>query len=148
MTVGAMNANMNASYPKYLENKKNQGRTISGVSALLPATTGALYFAKSSIAVKHPVVMGILTALGLTGIALGINQEVSANKSLKKFEMLKNDAYQKVDSQADNTKEKPKMSEVEAKYIITTALNPSTAIWVAPKYKEAVEAMKYYNSQV
>lgn len=147
MTVGAMKVDLNYSYPKYLENKKNQGRTISAVSALLPATTGALYFAKNSAAAKHPLAMGILTALGLAGIALGINQEVSANKSLKKFEMLKNEAYKKADSPADNTKEKPKMSEVEAKYVITTALNPSTAIWVAPKYKEAVEAMKYYNNQ-
>lgn len=148
MTVGAMNANMNASYPKYLENKKKQGRTISGVSALLPATTGSLYFCNSLIAHKHPVAMGILTVLGLAGMALGITQEISANKSLKKFELLKNEAYKKGDSPVNNSKEKPKMSEAEAKYVITTALNPSTAIWVAPKYKEAIEAMKYYNNQV
>lgn len=147
MTVGALNTNMNASYPKYLENTKKQGRTISTVSALVPATTGALYFAKTSVAAKHPLAMGILTALGLAGMALGITQEVSANKKLKQFEALTNTGSKENNAPAKNTKEKPKMSEAEAKYVITTALNPSTAVWVAPKYKEAVEAMKYYNNQ-
>ena len=84
MSVSAVSHSMNASYPKYLENKRRTGAYITMASGTLGTSVAALHFLKTPFAKKNPWLLATGAALSLLGGIFGVSQMSSASKEIKK----------------------------------------------------------------
>ena len=86
MSISAVSTNsysMNASYPKYVENKKRSGTLLLMGSGTLGVGVAALHFSKSSFAKKNPWLLATGAALSLLGTVVGVSNLSSASKDIK-----------------------------------------------------------------
>ena len=84
MSVSAVSHSMNASYPKYLENKRRTGAYITMASGTLGTSVAALHFLKTPFAQRNPWLLATGAALSLLGGIIGVSQMSSASKEIKK----------------------------------------------------------------
>ena len=89
MAVQGVNM-MNASYPKYLENKKQRGMLLGMTGGATALSVSALHYLNHPVAVKNPKLM-IGAAIVSSVLALiGIGGAANAQKELNQFNKMNN----------------------------------------------------------
>lgn len=150
MSLGSITStNMNASYPKYLEQKKKAANMLWLSGLALSTSACAAHFTKAPIAVKHPWILFAGSALGLLGTVFGVSKSASIGNELKKYTQESQPIYL-TNSDRVEISSKPKMSEKEAKFVISMCVNPASpnAMFYLPRLEEAREAIKYYQKNI
>ena len=89
MSVSPISVNshsMNASYPKYLENKKRVAAYGLMVSGTLGTSVAALHFLKAPIAKKNPWLLATGAVISLLGTVISASKFSSASDEIKKMQ--------------------------------------------------------------
>mgnify|MGYP005754667521 CR=1 FL=1 len=85
MTVSGINGNVNACYPKYLEDKKKRALSVAIPGSLASLSGAACHFTKNSFATKNPKLLFALTMLTFVGSLFGFGAAAKAQKELNNF---------------------------------------------------------------
>ncbi len=86
MAVNSVNSiNFNASYPKYLEDKKKRALAVAIPASLATLSGSACYFTKNSFATKNPKLLFALTMLTFVGSLFGFSSAAKAQNQLNKL---------------------------------------------------------------
>ncbi len=112
--VAVNNSYCNASYPKYLERKRQNGIFLSLAGGTTAASVGALHFTKNAFAAKHPVLMTVGAALGLLGTIGGLCIASSASKQIRNMnnseQKTENINVEVVNRENDNNQDRSKQA--------------------------------------
>lgn len=131
MSVGNVNnigQTYNASYPKYLEKRRNNGAFLALSGGTLGTSAVALKLVNNSFALKNPKLLLGAAIVAFAASIFGISEMGSSTKELKKYQTEQNNQMMDTFVKTQQNKEKKQgLSDIEAINLISGLSNPITA---------------------